>query len=656
MKTLSRLTALVCLLPAAVPSRGGVILQAFYPNVPSGGAAPYWWDHVTSRARQWSAAGFTAVWLPCPLKGSSGGYSMGYDPFDDYDLGSKNQKGTLPTRFGTREALQRACATLRANGLDIYLDAVLNHRIGDTDFSFVYRDAYGVPGGGRFGKNACDFHFSPCNVPQDPNVPASWYAGDNAFEAGAPFGRDLAPVNGHDDANGENAGDKLVAAGDWLTKALDLQGFRLDYVKGVDVDFLKRYLNTWPMQGKFAVGEYFDGDLNKLKDWIAAAGYRCSAFDFTTRYALRDMCGGNGSWNMSGLDRVGLQGTLPFNAVTFIENHDTDAHDPIVSNKALAYAFILTAEGYPCVYYKDYLPASEGGYGLTDRINRLVWVHEKIAYGATDVRWKDADLFAFERQGGAGRPPLLVALNDTGAPRTVTLRTRYAPDTVLTDYSGSRPDVTTFRGDDGNTYVTVTVPGCVNGDGGGYVCYAKAGLSGGFAPPQLSTTQEFAGAIDLDIRPADNPDVNPGWPENTPARITTQAGRNIGVELYWLAAEMPAGREMTLTLKDPSGATVAQSVQTSVSVPGKVFDHVAAVSGVYTFTIRSNAETPKTGPRFWLKVTYTAPAIPLTSPRDALRAAGGLRSATPGEALGAGGMVDLLEALRRQRSLSLWGG
>ena len=62
--------------------------------------------------------GFTAAWLPCPLKGNSGGYSMGYDPFDDYDLGSKNQKSTLPTRFGTREALQRACATLRANGIE----------------------------------------------------------------------------------------------------------------------------------------------------------------------------------------------------------------------------------------------------------------------------------------------------------------------------------------------------------------------------------------------------------------------------------------------------------------------------------------------------------------------------------------------------------
>jgi alpha-amylase len=651
MNILHRLALAFALLSAAPMAWAGVILQTFYNNVPSGGSQPYFWDYVAYHSREWGAAGFTAVWLPSPLKGNSGGYSMGYDPFDDYDLGSKFQKGTLPTRFGTREQLQKACAALRANGIDIYADMVLNHRIGDQNYNFTYRNAYGAPSGGRFGKDSCDVHFSPCGIAQDPNVPASWYAGDNSFEVTSPFGRDLAPVNGKKDGEGKNAGDKLTDAGDWLTKALDLQGYRLDYVKGVDADFLKRYLNAGAMHGKFAVGEYYDGDLNKLKGWVAATGYRASAFDFSTRYALRDMCNGNGSYDMSWLDNVGLQGALPYNAVTFVENHDTDGSDPVVRNKVLAYAFILTSEGYPCVFLKDYLSASEGGYGLREPINRLVWLHEKVAYGGTDVRWKDPNLFAFERWGGGSHPPLLVALNDSGTPRTVVLRTRYTPNTVLRDYSGHAPNATTFMGGDTNTYVEVTVPGCVNGDGGGYVCFAVDGLTGGFDPPQLATTQEFAGAVDLDIRPADNPAVS-GHPLNTPARITAQAGRNIGVELYWLASEMPAGREMTLSLKDPAGAVVAESVLTSSSVPGKVFDYVPVVTGAFAFTIRSNIETAMTGPRFWLKVTYTAPRTSLFGPRDALRAAAGLRATAPGEAVAAGGTVDIVEALRQQRSLS----
>jgi len=34
--------------------------------------------------------------------------------FDDYDIGSKDQKGSIATRFGTRESLQRAVATDRS--------------------------------------------------------------------------------------------------------------------------------------------------------------------------------------------------------------------------------------------------------------------------------------------------------------------------------------------------------------------------------------------------------------------------------------------------------------------------------------------------------------------------------------------------------------
>src|SRR5207244_907648 len=101
--------------------------------------------------------------------------------FDDYDLGSKNQMSTTTTRYGTREQLEKACAMMRANGLEIYADIVDNHRNGDPgDYHFQYLDAYGTAGGGRFGKSFYDFH---PNVAQDPNVPDP---GENF----AAFGRD----------------------------------------------------------------------------------------------------------------------------------------------------------------------------------------------------------------------------------------------------------------------------------------------------------------------------------------------------------------------------------------------------------------------------------------------------------------------------------
>lgn len=49
------------------------------------------------------AAGITALWLPPVSKSANlGGPSMGYDPYDYYDLGDFNQKGRVKTWFGNR--------------------------------------------------------------------------------------------------------------------------------------------------------------------------------------------------------------------------------------------------------------------------------------------------------------------------------------------------------------------------------------------------------------------------------------------------------------------------------------------------------------------------------------------------------------------------
>ena len=117
----------------------GVLLQGFFklpPNnalpspVDGNQEVPWWWDHLAAQARALSLAGFTAVWLPPVLKTASGASqgADGYGPFDDYDIGSRSQKGSLPTRYGSRDQLQRCTAILRANGLDVYLDMVEHQR------------------------------------------------------------------------------------------------------------------------------------------------------------------------------------------------------------------------------------------------------------------------------------------------------------------------------------------------------------------------------------------------------------------------------------------------------------------------------------------------------------------------------------------------
>jgi alpha-amylase len=61
---------------------------------------------------------FAGIWIPSPAKGNAGIDSMGYDLFDHYDLGDKKQKGSVATRFGSKDSLLRLITVTHANGLD----------------------------------------------------------------------------------------------------------------------------------------------------------------------------------------------------------------------------------------------------------------------------------------------------------------------------------------------------------------------------------------------------------------------------------------------------------------------------------------------------------------------------------------------------------
>jgi alpha-amylase len=67
-------------------------------------SSPYWWyDRISNWSHTWASHGITDVLFPNPLKGQSGAYRTGdgYNPYDDFDIGTKNQMGGKPTRFGT---------------------------------------------------------------------------------------------------------------------------------------------------------------------------------------------------------------------------------------------------------------------------------------------------------------------------------------------------------------------------------------------------------------------------------------------------------------------------------------------------------------------------------------------------------------------------
>ena len=85
------------------------------------------WDELTTKMPEIAEAGYTSLWLPPPAKAGSV-YSVGYDVFDPFDLGDKNQRGTVRTRYGTKSELLAVVAMAHRFGIRVYFDNIMNHR------------------------------------------------------------------------------------------------------------------------------------------------------------------------------------------------------------------------------------------------------------------------------------------------------------------------------------------------------------------------------------------------------------------------------------------------------------------------------------------------------------------------------------------------
>jgi glycosidase len=101
-------------------ARGEVILQYFNTS----------WLEIAQKMPEIVEAGYSALWLPPPTK-ASGGLSVGYDLWDPFDLGSKDQRNTVRTRYGTEAELLHMIEVAHRFGVRVYFDNIMNHRAFD---------------------------------------------------------------------------------------------------------------------------------------------------------------------------------------------------------------------------------------------------------------------------------------------------------------------------------------------------------------------------------------------------------------------------------------------------------------------------------------------------------------------------------------------
>ncbi|MDB4947350.1 MAG: hypothetical protein JWP97_6884 [Labilithrix sp.] len=91
------------------------------------------WREIEDRIPEVAEAGYTSLWLPPPAKGGSGTFSVGYDTFDRFDLGDKDQSGTVRTRYGTKAELLSLVEIAHRFGIRVYFDNIMAHNAGPLD-------------------------------------------------------------------------------------------------------------------------------------------------------------------------------------------------------------------------------------------------------------------------------------------------------------------------------------------------------------------------------------------------------------------------------------------------------------------------------------------------------------------------------------------
>lgn len=304
------------------------------------------------------------------------------------------------------------------------------------------------------------------------------------------FGNDLNTFN-------STVKTRLKNWGYWLANTVGFDGFRLDFVRGFQESFVAEWVNNLPLLGgsqRFIVGEYWGADY-RIKNWVntvATNGADVDGFDFPLKNTLKDLCNGNqSSFNMAWLNHAGLVrnnsgNNLPgTSVVTFVDNHDTGKeHDKwVTKDYKMAYAYLLTHEGRPCVFYPHYYgvtqtDAHNSAYTVTapaslrNDINKLIKVRKNYLGGSLTVLSETGNpypsgdtynVYVARRQGNGTKSGAIIVINNhdsnTKGLWVDSSPSGYANWANTTLVNALDPNETTTVQADGRVYVTAPARG-----------------------------------------------------------------------------------------------------------------------------------------------------------------------------------------------------
>ncbi len=421
------------------------LIQFFHWYYPGDGKL---WNELASKASELSELGITAVWLPPAYKGISGGYSIGYDTYDLFDLGEFDQRGSVPTKYGTKEQYINAIETVHKYNIAVIADAVFNHKGGadelekftvlevdPEDRTKVISDKFEIEAWtkftfpGRQGKYSQFIWDHKCFSGVDW---ANDISEEGVYSILKEYGEGWQEVLGKEKGNYDflmfadvdfrntAVREELKYWGKWYLEQANVDGFRLDAIKHIPTFFFNEwidYMRSLKEEFMPMIGEFWNiHDIHILLRYIEVTKGRMQLFDAPLHHNFYCASKAGRDFDMRNIFNNTLVQQRPDLAVTIVGNHDTQPLQSLESPieqwfKPLALALVLLRQdGVPCVFYPalygaEYTDKGHDGndYQIVipaiDILPALLKIRKKYAFGLQRDYFNHGNTVGWTREG-----------------------------------------------------------------------------------------------------------------------------------------------------------------------------------------------------------------------------------------------------------------
>ncbi|MFD8689211.1 pullulanase-type alpha-1,6-glucosidase [Streptomyces sp. NPDC059651] len=489
---------------------------------------------MTSRLDYIKGLGTTAIWLAPifknrPVQGAGKDASAGYHGYWITDFTQ------VDPHFGTNADLTKLIEQAHRKGMKVFFDVITNHTADTVDYAektygykpkgaYPYLDRNGRPfddAAGMAKTDADSFPYKPVTsggkTPAWLNDPTMYHnRGDSTYAGESTTYGDFSGLDDLWTERPEVVSGMEKIYEKWV-RDFDIDGFRIDTVKHVDLDFwtqwataLDAYAARHGRKDFFMFGEVYSADTAITSPYVTR-GRLDATLDFPFQEAARQYASQGAPASklaaVFGDDyRYTTDKANAYEQVTFLGNHDMGrigtflkqdnpkADDAeLVKRAELANELMFLSRGNPVVYYgdeqgftgaggdkdarqtmfasktADYLDDDELGtdrthasdaydtshplYRSIAALSELTAKNPALRDGVQTERYAEGSVYAFSRTDPERGNEYVVATNNGTAAKTVELSTESAGMDFRTLYGGSG---TVRSGADKK--ITVTVP------------------------------------------------------------------------------------------------------------------------------------------------------------------------------------------------------